>query len=99
MQIGTPYYMSPEIMDNKRYNSKSDIWSLGCILYELMYLKLPFVGTYIYVHIMYHTNVCIKYLCYRYIHIYKLEYMYIYIYRYHIYMHMFISYLSYQYTS
>ena len=43
-QIGTPYYMSPEIMDNQRYNSKTDIWSLGCILYELMCLRLPFDG-------------------------------------------------------
>lgn len=39
-QIGTPYYMSPEIMDNKRYNSKTDIWSLGCVLYELLTLKV-----------------------------------------------------------
>jgi hypothetical protein len=43
-QIGTPYYMSPEIMNNKKYNSKTDIWSLGCILYELVCLKLPFEG-------------------------------------------------------
>ena len=43
-QIGTPYYMSPEIMNGQRYNSKTDIWSLGCILYELLCLKLPFDG-------------------------------------------------------
>ena len=43
-QIGTPYYMSPEIMDGKRYNSKTDIWSMGCILYELMCLEVPFKG-------------------------------------------------------
>jgi NIMA (never in mitosis gene a)-related kinase len=39
-QIGTPYYMSPEIMDSKRYNSKTDIWSLGCVLYELLALRV-----------------------------------------------------------
>lgn len=33
--IGTPYYMSPEIYDNKPYSYKSDSWALGCILYEM----------------------------------------------------------------
>ena len=41
-QVGTPYYMPPEICNNSRYNSKCDIWSLGVMLYELMALKLPF---------------------------------------------------------
>jgi serine/threonine protein kinase len=41
-QIGTPYYLSPEICEGKNYNSKTDIWSLGCILYELRTLKHPF---------------------------------------------------------
>jgi actin-related protein len=36
--------MSPEIFENKKYNSKSDIWSLGCILFEIMALKVPFNG-------------------------------------------------------
>ncbi|XP_006877487.1 PREDICTED: serine/threonine-protein kinase Nek3-like isoform X2 [Chrysochloris asiatica] len=40
--VGTPYYVPPEIWENKPYNNKSDIWSLGCILYELCTLKHPF---------------------------------------------------------
>ncbi|ELU00045.1 hypothetical protein CAPTEDRAFT_106738 [Capitella teleta] len=40
--IGTPYYLSPEICENKPYNNKSDVWSLGCVLYELCTLKHAF---------------------------------------------------------
>ncbi|XP_072785626.1 serine/threonine-protein kinase Nek3 isoform X2 [Taeniopygia guttata] len=40
--VGTPYYVPPEIWESLPYNNKSDIWSLGCILYELCTLKHPF---------------------------------------------------------
>ena len=40
--IGTPYYLSPEVWENKPYTAKSDIWALGCVLYELATLKHPF---------------------------------------------------------
>ncbi|XP_013371229.1 PREDICTED: serine/threonine-protein kinase Nek3 isoform X3 [Chinchilla lanigera] len=40
--VGTPYYVPPEIWENLPYNNKSDIWSLGCILYELCTLRHPF---------------------------------------------------------
>jgi NIMA (never in mitosis gene a)-related kinase len=33
--VGTPYYMSPEVCQSKPYNSYSDVWALGCVLYEL----------------------------------------------------------------
>ena len=41
-QTGTPYYASPEVWKDKPYNSKSDIWSLGCVFYELIMLTTPF---------------------------------------------------------
>ena len=40
--IGTPYYLSPEICEEKPYNEKNDIWALGCILYELCTFHHPF---------------------------------------------------------
>ncbi|CAM9415070.1 unnamed protein product [Chrysoparadoxa australica] len=40
--IGTPYYMSPEIFKNKPYNHKSDVWALGCVLYEMTTLNHAF---------------------------------------------------------
>ena len=41
-QTGTPYYASPEIWKDQPYDKKSDIWSLGCVLYEAITLKPPF---------------------------------------------------------
>jgi len=41
-KTGTPYYASPEVWKDKPYDNKSDIWSLGCVLYEMITLKLPF---------------------------------------------------------
>ena len=43
-QTGTPYYASPEVWMDKPYNQKSDIWSLGCVLYETITGSPPFTG-------------------------------------------------------
>lgn len=41
-QTGTPYYASPEVWRDEPYDSKSDIWSFGCLVYELCNLHPPF---------------------------------------------------------
>ena len=40
--VGTPYYLSQEIIGNKLYDSKSVIWALGVLLHELMAFKMSF---------------------------------------------------------
>lgn len=41
-QAGTPYYASPEVWNDLPYDFKSDVWSIGCITYEMACLQLPF---------------------------------------------------------
>ena len=44
-QTGTPFYLSPEIWKDLPYDYKCDIWSLGCIIYEMCTSRPPFRGT------------------------------------------------------
>ena len=43
-QTGTPYYASPEVWKDKPYSYKSDLWSIGCVIYELCNFRPPFRG-------------------------------------------------------
>lgn len=60
-QVGTPYYLSPEICEDKAYDHKSDVWSLGCILYEMATLKRAFNGQSLpaLVHCVANTHHCL----------------------------------------
>ena len=65
-QTGTPYYASPEVWEDKPYNSKSDIWSLACVTYEMLALHPPFraedmEGLYHQVIKGKYKNICSKY--------------------------------------
>lgn len=41
-QIGSPYYLPPEIVNNQSYDFKADVWCLGIVLYEILALEVPF---------------------------------------------------------
>uniref|UniRef100_A0A3B5LPK9 non-specific serine/threonine protein kinase n=1 Tax=Xiphophorus couchianus TaxID=32473 RepID=A0A3B5LPK9_9TELE len=43
--VGTPYYMSPELCQGAKYNFKSDIWAMGCVLFEVLTLRKTFDAT------------------------------------------------------
>ena len=43
--VGTPLYFSPEMCEERPYNSKSDVWALGCLAYELCALRPPFLAS------------------------------------------------------
>ena len=40
--VGTPYYMAPECIRGHPYDWSSDVWSLGCLLYEMAAMRSPF---------------------------------------------------------
>ena len=40
--LGTPLYMAPELIKQQKYSEKVDVWSLGCITYQLLSGKTPF---------------------------------------------------------
>ncbi|CAK67557.1 unnamed protein product (macronuclear) [Paramecium tetraurelia] len=42
--LGTPAYMSPQLLKEEQYTTKSDIWSFGIMLYQIIYNTLPWVG-------------------------------------------------------
>lgn len=42
--LGTPLYMAPELVKHQKYSEKVDVWSLGCICYQLLTGKTPFDG-------------------------------------------------------
>ena len=42
--VGTLFYVSPEVCRGDAFTTKTDIWSLGCIIYELVTNRKPFEG-------------------------------------------------------
>ncbi|CAF3968734.1 unnamed protein product, partial [Rotaria sp. Silwood1] len=46
------FYTAPEILRGAEYSINSDLWSLGCILYEMFAGKIVFILTYIYINIL-----------------------------------------------
>jgi serine/threonine-protein kinase ULK/ATG1 len=45
LTCGTPLYMAPEILEARSYDSRADVWSVGCIFFEMLTGSPPFNGT------------------------------------------------------
>eukprot|EP00756_Hemistasia_phaeocysticola_P060246 Hpha_TRINITY_DN3866_c0_g1::TRINITY_DN3866_c0_g1_i1::g.44525::m.44525/K08857/NEK1_4_5; NIMA (never in mitosis gene a)-related kinase 1/4/5 len=43
--VGTPFYLSPEICESRPYNHSADVWSAGCVVYEMAALEKAFTGS------------------------------------------------------
>lgn len=43
--VGTPLYMSPQLLQKQKYTNKSDLWSVGLIFYEMLHGKTPWMAT------------------------------------------------------
>lgn len=43
--LGSPLYMSPQILEGTKFSSKCDVWSVGLVFYEMLYGKTPWMGT------------------------------------------------------
>jgi len=43
-KVGTPLYLSPELIKQIPYDFKVDLWSVGCTIYHLAALEPPFIG-------------------------------------------------------
>jgi len=54
--VGTPYYMAPEVMNQSPYAYPADIWSLGCVIYELCNLVSPFYQKNVSLYVLF-TNI------------------------------------------
>ncbi|CAM9893981.1 unnamed protein product, partial [Choristocarpus tenellus] len=61
-QVGSPLYMSPETLEGKGHEMVSDIWSLGCVLYELAMLTSPFASRHLTMDKLFHKIVRADYL-------------------------------------
>lgn len=57
-QIGTPFYMSPEVFKNANYSYKSDIWGIGCVLYELICGK--HTGREFFLPLFHHSRITVR---------------------------------------
>ncbi len=57
-KVGTPLYMSAEVLQGSGYTFSADIWSLGCVLYELAMLKSPFKSDKVHICLSHSEFVC-----------------------------------------